>query len=92
MRKQQAKILFQNQSYNIIFTEHAKLQMALRKLEESVVIHIIETGEVKVKEKKNKFWVFKKVDHRNDNLISVSISLESPSLIVITAMVNWRPK
>ena len=65
--------------------------MSLRTLSEQDVIEVIENGEVKLKDSPGKFWVFQRFEKRRDNMISVSISLEAPNLIVITAMVNWRP-
>lgn len=89
---QTMKATFQKQLYEVVFTDHAKLQMILRSLEEKEVIGVIETGEVKAKGSPGKFWVFKELEGRNDNMISVSISLEASNLIVITTMVNWSPK
>ena len=86
------KALFRKLSYEVIFTEHALLQMELRNLNQADVLDVIETGEVKAKESKNKFWVYKELSERTDNLISIAISIEDPRLIVITAMINWRPK
>lgn len=86
------RVSFRGKTYEVVFTEHAKTQMALRSLEEAVVLDVISTGEVKNKPEKNKFWVFKRVPGRTDNLVSVSISIESPRLIVITTMINWSPK
>jgi hypothetical protein len=86
------KVWFQKVTYQVIFTEHALMQMALRNLDQSEVLMVIETGEAKAKEAKNKFWVYKKLPRRKDNLISISISLEEPHLIVITTMINWRPQ
>jgi hypothetical protein len=86
------KAHFQGSSYEVVFTEHAKLQMSLRSLTEEDVLRIIETGHVKAKATKDKFWVYKGLPGRKDNLISVSISIEAPHLIVITTMVNWRPQ
>jgi hypothetical protein len=86
------RVSFRKASYEVVFTEHARTQMSLRGLGEADVLSVIESGEVKPKESKNKFWVYRKVSGRNDNFISVSISIEPPKLIVITAMVNWRPQ
>lgn len=85
------RIAFKGKSYEVIFTEHARAQMSLREISEDEALAVIKTGEAKAKAEK-KFWVFKKMRGRNDNLICLSISLEDPNLIVITAMVNWRPK
>jgi hypothetical protein len=86
------KAVFQKVSHEVIFTEHSILQMRLRNLTEEQVIEVIETGELKSKGSKNKFWVFKNLKGRTDNLISVSISIEKPHLIVITTMISWRPE
>lgn len=86
------KATFQKKSYDVVFTDHAKLQMSLRNLTEADVIGVVEKGEAKAKQSPGKFWVFRELLGRTDNLISVSISLEAVHLIVITAMVNWRPK
>ena len=86
------RISFRAKSYDVVFTDHSKQQMALRKLEESVIVDIVQTGEVKARDAENKFWVFKKIPGREDNLISVSVSLEAPRLIIITTIVNWRPR
>ena len=86
------KATFQKKVYEVVFTDHAKLQMSLRSLDEKEVIEIIEIGEAKAKESAGKFWVYRQLKERSDNMISVSISLETENLIVITAMVNWRPK
>ncbi len=82
---------FRGKSYDVVFTEHAKLQMELREVTEAIVLDVIETGEFKPKPIKNKFWVYKNLRGRRDNLISVSISIEAPRLIVITTMINWSP-
>lgn len=86
------KVAFQGKQHEVVFTNHAKLQMLLRDLTEQDVLSVIKTGEVKTKGSENKFWVYKELPGRNDNLISVSISIETPRLVVITTMVNWRPK
>ena len=86
------KVRFRKTSYDVIFTDHAKLQMELRGLSEMDILDVVETGKVKDKKNKNKFWIYKELKGRKDNLVSVSISIEEPHLIVITAMVNWRPQ
>lgn len=86
------KASFQRSSYEVVFTDHAVLQMELRGLTEADVLEIIENGEIKSKGSKNKYWIYKNLKGRKDNLISISISIEVPLLIVITAMINWRPR
>ncbi len=85
------RVSFRGKFYDVVFTEHAKLQMELRELTEVIVLSVIETGGIKPKSVKNKFWVYKNLRGRRDNLISVSISIEAPRLIVITTMVKWSP-
>lgn len=86
------QVVFKNKKYKAIFTDHAIIQMDLRNLSELNVLEVIEYGEVKHKEVENKYWVFKSLKGRKDNFISVSIAVETPNLIVITTMINWRPK
>jgi hypothetical protein len=46
---------FRSKSYEVVFTEHAKLQMELRELTEATVLEVIEIGEVKPKTVKVNF-------------------------------------
>ena len=84
-------VRFKSHHYVVIFTEHARTQMNLRQITESDVMRVIENGEIKPKNLKNRYWVYMKFPKRNDNFISVSISIESTNLIVITALINWSP-
>jgi len=85
------KMSFRGHKYEVIFTDHAIAQMNMRGLDQSSILNVIETGEFKQKEE-NKFWIYKALTSRKDNLISVAAVIEKPRLIVVTAMVNWRPK
>ena len=91
LSKPEMKIVFQGRSYKLVITDHAQLQMKLRGISEAEVFSVIETGESKQKAVPGKYWVYKELKGRKDNLIAVSISLEKPHLIVITTLVNWRP-
>ena len=84
-------MIFRKKEYKVVFTEHARLRMELRGISEPTVVDVLETGKIKAKEKTDRFWVYKKIRGRKDNLISVSICIEDPHLIVITTMVNWSP-
>jgi hypothetical protein len=86
------RVTFQTVRYNLVITEHAAGRMLLRGVSETQVIEVIESGSVTRKEKPGKFWVAKAIGGRRDNLVALSISIESPNLVVITAMVNWEPK
>ncbi|MDE0518621.1 MAG: hypothetical protein OXH36_03570 [Bdellovibrionales bacterium] len=86
------KIRFRRRIYNFIITDHAKVRMKMRGINEFALREVIEMGVFKLKARKNKFWVFKEIENRKDNLICASISVEPPNLIVITTLINWRPK
>lgn len=86
------KVRFRRRIYNFVITDHAKVRMEMRGVDEFALQKVIETGMVKSRARKNKFWVFKKMEGRKDNLICASISVENSDLIVITTLINWRPK
>ncbi|MBI4405433.1 MAG: DUF4258 domain-containing protein [Deltaproteobacteria bacterium] len=86
------KVRFNNRSYEVVFTEHAREQMLLRGLSEEDVLHVIQNGKQKAKPTKGKYWVFMHFPSRKDNLVCVAISIEPPNVIVITTLVNWSPK
>lgn len=86
------KVNFINKEYKLIFTLHAYERMKLRNISREVVKLVIEGGLAVKKSKKNKWWVYKKIKGRTDNDICVSINVEDPKIIVITALINWRPK
>ena len=85
-------VKFHGKTYSVVFTEHAIEQMRLRNLSNEDVIGVIEQGISRPKPTKGKFWVYMSITGRKDNLICVSLSIESPNLIVITTLVNWSPK
>ncbi len=85
------KVTFEGDIYQVVITEHAKDRMLLRGVTENDVLSILNTGKKVNKNMSHKFWVYKKMSNRQDNLVCLSISLESPFLIVITTLVNWRP-
>ena len=84
------KVRFRRRTYNFIVTDHAKVRMKMRG-SELTLQEVIETGAVKSKACKNRFWIFKEMRGRKDNLICASISIETPNLVV-TTLINWRPK
>ena len=88
----EVKARFGNRSYEVVFTDHALEQMQLRGVSEKDVVLVIEKGTSKPKNVKGKFWVYMALSSRKDNLVCVSLSIEPPNLIVITALVNWRPE
>lgn len=84
-------VSFRSSQYSLVITEHAAGRMVLRGITETNVTEVIETGSVLPKTKPGKYWVSKALHGRDDNLVALSISVEAPSLVVITAMVNWEP-
>ena len=86
------KVHFRRRIYNLVITDHAKERMKKRCISEPELQRVIETGAVKSRDHKNKFWVFKKMKSRKDNLICISVSAEYPNFVVITTLINWRLK
>ena len=85
------KVNFENEIYQLVITDHARDRMVLRNISENEISLILSKGKKVLKNKKNHFWVYKNFSQRADNLICLSVSIESPYLIVITTLVNWRP-
>ena len=85
------KVRFQGEFYQLVVTDHAKERMRSRNVDEETLIDILQTGLVKTRDKPNQFWVYKSLRKRKDNSLCVSISIETPFLIVITTLINWRP-
>ncbi len=74
---------FKKIQYNVCITDHAKARMIEREIAVSLLISIIETGEIKSKPKQdNAFWVFSEVLGRTDNLICVSLA-ENFRIVVV---------
>ena len=65
--------------------------MIARNISVETIVDILSKGKFIQRDKKNKYWVFKKIKNRQDNRICLSISIEYPFLILITALVNWSP-
>ncbi len=85
------KAKFRNKTYTVIFTTHCRQRMDLRGITEKDVMDIIASGSVKEKDTSNKYWVYKEFKKRSNNYICLSISIENTNLIIITALINWRP-
>jgi hypothetical protein len=83
-------IQFRRNWYSLVFTDHALARMKTRAVSIEEVVEVVETGSVKQKEADHKFWVYKHFEHREDNLISVSLAIEGENLVVITVLVNWK--
>lgn len=86
------EVKYKGRIYRLIFTQHALERMDERRIKKSEVFEIIEKGKSKKKAREGKWWVYKKMKKRNDNYVCLSVSLEDPNLIIITALVNWSPE
>jgi hypothetical protein len=86
-------VTFQGERLELQKTDHALARMKSRNISQAQLLDIIALGTVKPKDgAPNKFWVFNRIRARTDNLISISVAIEKPKLVVITVMVNWSPK
>lgn len=82
--------LFQTKKVKVVFTNHALQRMKERDISKELVLEILDSGQVKQKEE-DKYWVYKNIHARTDNLICLAIKIEKSDLIVITALINWKP-
>ena len=73
----------------IVLTEHAKLRMAERKIDEALIVDIIDTGILKDAGRAH-YWVYKHFDDRDDNLLCVAAVIDNV-VVVKTVMHNWEP-
>ena len=86
------EVIFGKKRRKLVLTEHAQSRIISRDLTLDIVIDVIQTGKVKPKTDENRLWVYKSFPARSDNSICLSIVIEEPNLIVVTALVNWRPE
>ena len=83
---------FNNGIYPLEITAHAQARMLERQVSVELLVFIVETGEMKVKPQQvNAFWVFAEIPGRVDNLVCVSLVIESTNLVIKTVLINWRP-
>lgn len=84
-------ILFQNKKLKVIITNHAVQRMKERDITKELILEVLESGDVKQKDE-DRFWVYKNIHTRTDNLICLAVKIEKSDLIVITTLINWKPK
>lgn len=84
-------ILFQNKKLNVIITNHALQRMKERDITKELVLEVLESGDIKQKDE-DRYWVYKHIRMRTDNLICLAVKIEKSDLIVITTLINWEPK
>lgn len=85
------KVAFLKRNFELIITDHAQQRMEMRNITMSSLVKIIEKGSVVKKKEENKYWVYKSFSKRTDNAVCLSVAIEKPNLIIVTALVNWRP-
>lgn len=72
----------------IIVTNHARLRMSERGVDERVLLEVLETGAVEDLGHGHLF-VHKVIPGRRDNLVCIA-AVEEARLVVKTVMVNWK--
>ena len=86
------EVRFSNNRFKLVITDHARQRMKARNLTKDIIISVIETGKVKAKVTEDRYWVYADLPNRRDNSICLSVAVERPHLVVVTALVNWRPE
>ena len=74
---------------SIVLTEDAKLRMAERKIDEALIVDIIDTGTLKGAGRAH-YWAYKHFDDRDDNLLCVAAVIDNV-VVVKTIMHHWEP-
>ena len=74
---------------SIGLTEHAKLRMAEREIDEALIVDIIDTGTLKDAGRAH-YWVYKHFDDRDDNVLCVAAVIDNV-VVVKTIMNHWEP-
>ena len=59
----------------LVLTRHAKSRMDQRQISLDELLWVVDSGETKFKDETH-LWAFKKLPHRNDNLICAVLVLE----------------
>lgn len=84
---------FHGTTYTIQITDHARTRMVERSISDPLLVTILETGQVKPKpQQANAFWAYADIAGRTDNLVCVSVVIESGNLVIKTVLINWRPQ
>jgi hypothetical protein len=73
----------------VVLTEHARLRMSERDINETLVLEIIDTGTLKDAGSSH-FWLYKHMADRADNLLCVAAVIEN-AVVVKTIMHHWEP-
>jgi Domain of unknown function (DUF4258) len=71
----------------IAITDHARIRMVERGLDDAVLLDLVETGSLKHVGGQHLF-IFKPLPGRHDNLVCAAAVNES-ALVIKTVMINW---
>ena len=76
----------------ITVTDHARRRMEERGVNDTLLLELIETGDVRHKDDV-RIWIAKHYPDRNDNLLCIAAALET-TLVVKTVMhhFTWEPQ
>ena len=74
-------VQFKKNWYCLVVTDHASARMKMRNLSIEQIIDVVETGASKPKVIKGKYWVYKNIQGREDNLIALSLAVEQDNLV-----------
>ncbi len=73
----------------VVLTEHAKMRMQERGIQEALVLDIIDNGTQK-HAGGNHYWFYKHFDARDDNLLCVAAVIDNV-VVIKTIMHHWEP-
>ena len=70
----------------IVLTDHARERMAHRGIDEGLLLDLIETGDVRMKDT-TRGWIAKHYAERDDNLVCIALVLET--VLVIKTVLHY---
>ncbi|MFZ5659570.1 MAG: DUF4258 domain-containing protein [Pseudomonadota bacterium] len=73
---------------SIRLTDHARIRMHERGVNENTLLDLVESGQIKRKDERH-LWIFKHYPERHDNMLCVA-AIEGQALIILTIMNHWQ--
>jgi hypothetical protein len=74
----------------VVLTEHARLRMAERNINDALALEIIDTGMLR-DAGKGHYWLYKNIAGRTDNLLCVAAVVDN-AVVVKTVMHHWETR
>jgi Domain of unknown function (DUF4258) len=74
----------------VVLTEHSRLRMAERNIDDAVILQIIDSGSLKDAGGFH-YWLYKYFPDRADNLLCVAAVIDN-AVVVKTIMHHWEPQ